>query len=42
MPLDAECGNEHVEGQGGEAVLLQECHQEAETNEDHDVHVLEI
>ena len=42
VPLDAEGGNEHVEGEGGEAVLLQEGHQEAETNEDHHVHVLEI
>jgi hypothetical protein len=31
----------HVEGDGAEAVLLQEGHEEAEADEDHDVHILE-
>ena len=41
VDLDGEGGTDHVEGHGGEAVLLQESHQEAKTNEYHDVDVLE-
>ena len=39
--LDGDDGDEHVEGDGGEAVLLEEGHEEADTSEDHDVDVLE-
>ena len=39
--LDGESRADHVEGHGGEAVILQESHQEAKTNEYHDVDVLE-
>ena len=39
--LDGEGRADQVEGDGGEAVLLQESHQEAKTNEYHDVDVLE-
>ena len=39
--LDGEGGADHVEGDGGQAVLLQEGHQETKTNEDHHVDVLE-
>ena len=39
--LDGESSADHVKGHGGEAVLLQESHQEAKTNEYHDVDVLE-
>ena len=39
--LDGDDCDEHVERDGGEAVLLQEGHEEAEPDEDHHVHVLE-
>ena len=39
--LDGDDGDEHVERDGGEAVLLEEGHEEAEPDEDHHVHVLE-
>ena len=39
--LDGEGGAYHVEGDRGEAVLLEEGHEEADTSEDHDVDVLE-
>ena len=39
--LDGESGADHVDRDGGEAVLLEEGHEEAEANEDHDVDVLE-
>ena len=40
-PLDGGGGAHHVEGHGGEAVLLQEGHQEPDADEDHRVDVLE-
>ena len=40
VDLDGEGGTDHVEGHGGEAVLLEEGHEEAEPDEDHHVHVL--
>ena len=40
-PLKDESGNEVIEANGGPAVRLEEHHEEAETNEDHDVNVLE-
>ena len=39
--LDGEGGADHVEGDRGESVLLEESHQETKTNEDHHVDVLE-
>ena len=41
VDLDGEGGTDHVEGHGGEAVLLEEGHEEADTSEDHDVDILE-
>ena len=41
LSLDGYDCDEHVEGDGGEAVLLEEGHEEAEADEDHHVHVLE-
>ena len=38
--LDGEGGADHVEGDGGQTVLLQESHQETKTNEDHHMDVL--
>ena len=39
--LDGEGGADHVEGDRGQSVLLEESHQETKTNEDHHVDVLE-
>ena len=39
--LDGEGRADQVEGDGGEAVLLQEGHQESKTDKDHDVDILE-
>ena len=39
--LDGEGGADHVEGDGGQAVLLQEGHQETNTSKYHHVNVLE-
>ena len=39
--LDGQGGEKHVEGDGGQTVLLQEGHQEAKAEEDHHVDVLE-
>ena len=39
--LDGERRADHVEGHGGEAVLLEEGHEEADASEDHDVDILE-
>ena len=39
--MDGECTEEEVVSHWAEAVVLQECHEEAETDEDHHVHVLE-
>ena len=39
--LNGQGGEEHVEGDGGQTVLLQEGHQEAKAKKDHHVHVLE-
>ena len=39
--LDGEGRADQVEGDGGEAVLLQEGHQETKTDEDHHMDVLE-
>ena len=39
--LDGQGGADHVEGDGGESVLLQERHQKTEANKDHHVDVLE-
>ncbi len=38
--LDDECGDEEVEGDGGPCVVAEEHHQESETNEDHNMHIL--
>ena len=38
--LDGEGRADHVEGDSGQSVLLEERHQEAEANEDHHVDVL--
>ena len=40
-PLDGEGGKDEGKAKGGPGVALEEGHQEAETDEDHDVHVLE-
>lgn len=40
-PLQREGRNQEVEAHAAEAVALQEGHEEAETDEDHHVHVLE-
>lgn len=40
-PLKADDGAEHVERDGTQPIFLQECHQESETNEYHDVNILE-
>lgn len=40
-PLQGERCDQEVEAHTAEAVALQECHQEAEANEDHHMHVLE-
>ena len=40
-PLKAGGGHHEVQPHGGEAVALQEGHQEPEPDEDHHVHVLE-
>ena len=41
-PLDADHAHQEVEADAAEAVALEERHQEAETKEEHDVHVLEV
>ena len=40
-PLEADHGAEHVEGHGAQPVLFQEGHEEAKTDEYHDVNILE-
>ena len=40
-PLEAEGSDEEVEAHSAEAVLLQKRHQEAKSNKDHDVDILE-
>ena len=40
-PLNTEGSHQEAEAHSTEAVALQEGHEEAEPNEDHDVHVLE-
>lgn len=40
-PLQGEGCDQEVEAHAAEAVTLQERHKEAETNEDHHVHILE-
>ena len=39
--LEDVCGDKEVESDRGPAVCLEEDHEEAEANEDHDMHVLE-
>ena len=40
-PLDGNGGDQHVESEAAESVSFQECHQEAEPDEYHDVDILE-
>ncbi len=40
-PLQRDGGDQEIQRHGAVAVLLQERHQEAETDEDHDVDILE-
>lgn len=40
-PLEDDGGNQEVNSHGTVAVLLKERHQESETDEHHDVHILE-
>ena len=40
-PLNDKSANEEVEANGGKAIALQKGHQEAETDEHHNVHILE-
>lgn len=40
-PLKAQSSEKEVETNTSEAILLQEGHEEAKTNEYHDVHILE-
>jgi hypothetical protein len=39
-PLQDDGGDQEIHGYGAVTVLLQKCHQEAEANEHHDVHIL--
>lgn len=40
-PLQARRGHQEVDPDGGKSILLQESHQESETDENHDVYILE-
>ena len=40
-PLEADHGAEHVEGHGAQPVLFQEGHEEAKTDEYHNMNILE-
>ena len=40
-PLNGKCSEKEIETKGRPWVSFQECHQETETNDDHDVDILE-